>query len=106
MQKLKSKSNDEDYSQILDRYTDCELLFIDDLLKSKAHDGELTSADIMHLFNVLDHRYDAKKPTIITSECLSSRLNELDEAIYCRMTERAFAEIVFDGAENNYRKRL
>ena len=106
MQKLKAKSNAEDYEQILDRYTDCELLFIDDVLKSKAHDGELTSADITHLFNVLDHRYDAKKPTIITSECTSSRLDELDEAIYCRMTERAYAEIILEGEENNYRKRL
>ena len=106
MQKLKSKSNAEDYDQILDRYTDCELLFIDDLLKSKAHDGELTSADIVHLFNVLDHRYDAKKPTIITSECVSSRLDELDEALYYRMVERAYAEIVFDGDECNYRKKL
>gem|GEM_PF-1357881 len=106
MQILKAKSNAEDYGKILDRYTDCELLFIDDLLKSKAYDGELTSADITHLFNVLDHRYDARKPTIITSECISSRLDELDEAIYCRMTERAYAEIIFDGEENNYRKRI
>ena len=106
MQILKAKSNAEDYWQILDRYTDCELLFIDDLLKSKAHDGELTSADIVHLFNVLDQRYDAKKPTIITSECDSSRLDELDEAIYYRMAERAYAEIIFEGEENNYRKRL
>ena len=106
MQILKSNSNSEGYGEFLDRHTDCELLFIDDLLKNKAHDGELTSADITHLFNVLDHRYDAKKPTIITSECISSRLDELDEAIYYRMAERAYAEIIFEGEENNYRKRL
>jgi len=46
MQILKAKSNAEDYWQILDRYTDCELLFIDDLLKEKSTCGELTEADI------------------------------------------------------------
>ena len=106
MQKLKANSNAEDYWQLLDQYTDCELLFIDDLLKEKASHGEMTEADIKHLFAVIDTRYDAGRPTIITTECDSGRLTALNEAIYYRMSERAYAEIIFDGEENNYRKRL
>ena len=106
MQTLKAKSNAEDYWQILDRYTDCELLFIDDLLKEKSTCGELTEADIKHLFAVVDTRYDAGNPTIITTECSSGRLETLNPAIYYRMAERAYAEIIFEGEENNYRKRL
>jgi len=106
MQILKSKSNAEDYCRILDRYTDCELLFIDDLLKEKSTYGELTEADIKHLFAVIDSRYDAGRPTIITTECSSGRLEALNPAIYYRMVERAYAEITFAGEEYNYRKRL
>jgi len=85
---------------------DCELLFIDDLLKEKATSGELTEADIKHLFAVIDTRYDFMRPTIITTECTSGRLESLNPAIYYRMAERAYAEIIFEGEENNYRKRL
>jgi DNA replication protein DnaC len=106
MQRLKSKSNDERYGAILDEYTDCELLFIDDLLKEKAKGGELTEADTKHLFAVIDTRYEKRLPTIITTECTSGRIAELDEAIYWRMSEMAFAEIVFEGKECNYRKRI
>ena len=105
MQVLKSKSNDTDYGQILDRYTDCELLFIDDLLKDKAFYGEMTEADIKHLFAVIDTRYDARRPTIITTECTWHRIDELNEAIYGRMLERKFASIIFDSKDSNYRKR-
>jgi len=105
MQRLKSKSNDENYGRLLAEYTEPELLFIDDLLKEKARGGELTEADTKHLFAVIDSRYESRLPTIITTECTMGRLDELDEAIYSRMHERAFAEIVFFGGEANYRKR-
>ena len=105
MQKLKSMSNDTDYWKILDGYTNCDLLFIDDLLKEKATYGELTEADIKHLFAVIDTRYDVQQPTIITTECTGQRLKALNSAIYYRMAERAYAEIIFDGNENNYRKK-
>jgi len=105
IQRLKSKSNDENYCRFLSEYTEPELLFIDDLLKEKARGGELTEADTKHLFAVIDSRYESRLPTIITTECTMGRLDELDEAIYSRMHERAFAEIVFFGGEANYRKR-
>jgi DNA replication protein DnaC len=105
MQKLKSKSNDTDYWNLCEAYTHCELLFVDDLLKEKAVSGDLTEADTKHLFTVLDTRYEARRPTILTSECTSDRLDALDEAMYGRMRERAFAEIIFDDAASNYRKR-
>ena len=104
MQVLKANSNAENYGKILDRYTECEVLFIDDLLKEKATYGELTEADIKHLFAVIDRRYDARRPTIISTECEADRLSQLNEAIYGRMIERAYAEIIFEGKENNYRK--
>ena len=105
MQRLKAQSNDTDYWNILAVYTDCELLFIDDLLKEKMVHGDLNEPDTKHLFAVLDRRYEAKRPTIITSECTSGRLDALDTAMYGRMTERAYAEIIFSGRESNYRKR-
>ena len=105
MQILKANSNAEGYGDILDRYTDCELLFVDDLLKEKAKYGEMTEADIKHLFAVIDSRYEAGRPTIITTECTGDRLEELNEAIYWRIVERAYAEIIFEGTESNYRKR-
>lgn len=106
MYRLKSHSNDEDYARIIRGYTDIEVLFIDDFLKDKSVSGTLTEADIKHLFTVIDTRYNKGKPTLITTECTPIRLSELDEAIFYRIHETAFAEIVSKGSENNYRKRL
>ena len=105
MQTLKAKSNDENYKNILDPFVTCELLFIDDLLKEKAVQGVLTEADTKHLFAVLDKRYDAYLPTVISTECTGQRLDELDEAMHGRIIERSFAKIIFEGNERNYRKR-
>ena len=106
MQILKSKSNDTDYKQLLETYTDCEVLFIDDMLKEMAQYGDLTSADRKHLFAVIDSRYEAERPTIITTECTCGRIDSLDEAIYGRMKESAYASIIFDSKNSNYRKRV
>ena len=106
MQELKAHSNSENYHERLDRYTDCEVLFIDDFLKEKLHGGDLTEADIKHLFAVLDSRYDAYRPTIITTELSPSRIDQLNEAFYGRMLERAYTEIVFDDKASNFRKRI
>lgn len=105
MSELKSNAMSDDYNDRLKKYTDVNLLLIDDYCKEKAYSGSFTEPDIKHLFPVIDGRYRNGKPTIITSECTPERLQELDEAIYWRLRENAFAEIVFAGTNQNYRRR-
>jgi DNA replication protein DnaC len=106
MQRLKARANDERYDVFLREFTEPELLFIDDLLKEKRVSGELTEADTTHLFAVIDTRYERCLPTIITTELTPKRITELDGAMYWRMSQHAFCEIVFEGKDCNYRKRI
>ena len=88
--RLKGLANDpESYDEILNRYLNVEVLYIDDLLKTK-NTGVLnpTDADVKVAFELLNGRYAGNKPVIITSEWLLSELMEADEGTFSRVYEK------------------
>lgn len=88
--RLKGYANDpETYDELLNRYLNVEILYIDDLLKTK-NAGVLnpTDADIKVAFELLNGRYAANKPMIITSEWLLSELMDADEGTFSRVFEK------------------
>lgn len=84
--KIKFSCNNGDY-RLLDDYRKCDLLYIDDLFKTKRRE-EPTEADFRLALDILDYRYTHKIPTIISTEMLFEELKELDTAIYRRIHER------------------
>lgn len=105
--------NDEYYIKLSDRYKKAELLIVDDLFKDKVRKEkgikrvtELNEADTKHVLPIINYRYLNKMPTLFSTECTPSMLNELDEALAGRILERcgkAFG-IVFN-SQCNYRLR-
>ena len=88
--RLKGLANDpESYDEILNRYLNVEVLYIDDLLKTK-NTGVLnpTDADVKVAFELLNGRYAGNKPVIITSEWLLSELMDADEGTFSRVFEK------------------
>lgn len=61
-----------------------EVLYIDDLFKKSQ-----TDADIKIAYEILNHRYNMDKPTIISSEYTLEQLETIDEAIASRIGERS-----------------
>jgi DNA replication protein DnaC len=84
--------DDEYYNKILNRYKKAEILIIDDLFKDKVKKGrltgELTEADMRHIYPILNYRYSNKLTTLISTECTPNMLIELDEALAGRILER------------------
>lgn len=78
--------NPSEYQRKTDELKRVELLYIDDLFKT-GHGNRPTQGDINLAFEVLNHRYNAKLPTIISSELLLADIIDTDEAIGSRIAE-------------------
>ncbi|GAA0825440.1 ATP-binding protein [Clostridium tertium] len=111
MRELKANTmDDEYYNRLINRYKQAQVLIIDDLFKDKVKSGkltgELTEADMKHIYPILNHRYLNKIPTIFSTECDIDMLLELDEALAGRIVESCGKNItLIKGQGYNYRLR-
>ncbi|XZM32549.1 ATP-binding protein [Clostridium perfringens] len=110
---LKGNAKDfEQYTALLDKYKDAEILVIDDLFKDKVRNGQviapLSDIDMKHIYPLLNYRYYKNLITIISTECTIEMLEDLDRALAGRIIERAENNmVIFIGEEYDYRfKRL
>ncbi|MCX0411774.1 ATP-binding protein [Clostridium perfringens] len=106
---LKGNAKDfEQYTTLLDRYKEAEILVIDDLFKDKVRNGQviapLNDIDMKHIYPLLNYRYYKKLITIISTECTIEMLEQLDRALAGRIIERAGNNmVIFMGEEYDYR---
>ncbi|MDU4545288.1 MAG: ATP-binding protein [Clostridium botulinum] len=109
IRELKANTMNDSYMKLTKRYTECELLIIDDLFKEKIKNGklvgELTESDIKHIQPIINQRYLNCKPTIYNSELTPELLINLDQALAGRILEKSNIVIFKYGLENNYRMR-
>lgn len=111
MRELKANTmDDEYYNRLINRYKQAEVLIIDDLFKDKVKSGkltgDLTEADMKHIYPILNYRYLNKIPTIFSTECDIDMLLELDEALAGRIVESCGKNItLIKGQGYNYRLR-
>jgi DNA replication protein DnaC len=74
--------NENVYHKKVDKYKKSKILIIDDLFK-----GGVTEADIRIIFEILNYKYLNKLPIVVSSECLSEELLNIDNAIGSRIIE-------------------
>lgn len=103
-------TNEVDYNREIGKYKHAPVLLIDDLYKNaigKGPYGEyLNDADKRIVFEIINHRYFNGMPIIVSSECQSDKLLDLDEGIGSRIIEMCKGHIVqVIGPEHNYRLR-
>ncbi len=106
--RIKGYINDENADLILGKYIDADVLYIDDLFKTQHRQGDTprpTEADVRVAFELINHRYNASKPTIITSEWYITELLEVDEGTFSRVYEKSkgFQLTINRSAEKNRR---
>ena len=106
--KIKAVANKADeYDAAIGPYKSAEVLYIDDLFKTgKGPGGEEqrpTVGDVNVAFEILNHRYNAKLPTIISSECTISDLMKIDEAVAGRIVEVGKTFSLKPDRSRNYR---
>lgn len=99
---IKAAVNDEGYTALLQPYLTADVLYIDDLLKSKGNRNlNPSDADIKICFELLNGRYIRNLPTIISSEFyLDSELIAVDEATFSRVIEKTGSEFLISVDRN------
>ncbi|CEN21247.1 DNA replication protein DnaC [[Clostridium] sordellii] len=87
------------YQSEINKYKNAKVILIDDLFK-----GNITKSDINIMFEIINHRYLKKLPTIISTEKTFEELIDIDEAIGSRIIEMSKDYIMqLVGKKLNYR---
>lgn len=95
---LKAKVNTAEYKDLIDPLKRTKVLYIDDFLK-----GGITQGDINLAFEILNHRYVAGLPTLISTELRIQEILKLDEAIGGRICQMAKGNLLEVQSGTNYR---
>lgn len=109
--RLKALVTDGDeYHKLMDTYKRVEVLYIDDLFKigrDKDNNPQRpTAADINAAFEIINARsLDPKLLTIVSSECTTNDLLDIDEATGGRICEKAQVFSIAQDRAKNYRLR-
>ena len=88
IKKMKANVNDKSYAGIMKEYSEAEVLYIDDFLKTTR--GEAPSAADMNIaFELINHRMNiGNLTTIISSEKVLEDILQYDEATMSRIYEK------------------
>lgn len=107
---LKSRKNDEGYGDMIRRYKEAEVLYIDDLFKTEERDGVKqtpSGADVRLAFEIINYRYNNPGLlTIISSEYYTGQLLDTDEAVGSRIIEMAGGNSFNIGRDRSRNYRL
>ena len=93
---------DGEYSRIMARYKNVDVLYIDDLFKQKRGE-KLSNSQITIAYDIINHRELNNKKTIISSEYLIDDIVGFDEAIGSRiygMSDKYIINIASDQKRN------
>lgn len=102
-------SDPDDYDSLLGRYSRVDVLYIDDLFKSRHNDQyglNPSDADVRLAFELINSRYVEDKMLIISSEwLLTQELMSIDEGTFSRVYEKTkgYRLEISRGAGRNYR---
>ena len=92
----------EKYSDKLRELQNIDVLYIDDFLKCL--DKSKINTELNFAFEIINARYIADRPTIISSELDINQLNAFDNALAGRIVEKAGKfTISISGSDKNYR---
>lgn len=101
-----SLTDRENYNNQITRLKNVQVLFIDDLFKNldRVTDPARIKTELEVVYEIINYRYNKKKPVIITTELNINQLMKIDKAIASRVLEMAKGYwVIFDGVELNYR---
>lgn len=86
IQRLKANFyNDEQYQELMYKWTNTPILYIDDLLKFATNQKGVQDQDLQIIFDLVNSRYINKKITLFSSEKTVSEIRGIDEALASRI---------------------
>lgn len=107
IRELRFCMNDREYyNNKISNLRDVQVLFIDDLFKGLEKNIDIAKAktELDIVYEIVNYRYNNKKPMIITTELDINRMMQIDKALASRILEMAKGyRVTFEGLELNYR---
>lgn len=105
MTSIKQVMTDEaGYARIMSPLKNTSVLLLDDLYKGIIRNGKANESELSIMFDLINHRYLAEKPMMISSELSLDEILEMDEATGSRLSEMAKGRTVeLIGKELNHR---
>lgn len=102
---IKQVINDEqEYNRLMNTWKNTQVLLIDDLYKGIIRNGKANESELSIMFDLINHRYLAQKPVMVSSEHLLDQILDFDEATGTRISEMAKERTIeFRGKELNHR---
>lgn len=96
----------EDNYDDIDDYTEPDILYIDDFLKTRK-DTEPSDIEVEIAYQILDARYRRKKLTIISTEKSMNQIESYDTAVFGRILEMSRKHLIHISKDDskNYRKK-
>lgn len=92
--KLRAFTNTPESLQLIEKLKESQVLYLDDFFKTER--GQVpTRADIQTAYEIINHRYNRKLKTIISTELMIQDIIEIDEAIAGRIAELCTFEFCF-----------
>lgn len=101
-----SLADREYYNNQITKLKNVQVLFIDDLFKNldRVTDPSKVKSELEIIYEIINYRYNKKKPVVVTTELNINQLMKVDKAIASRVLEMAKGYwINFEGVELNYR---
>lgn len=94
------------YKQRMEKLKGADVLYIDDLYKRTPDRDRISDADVLILYDILNHRYMRKARTLITSERTLNEIMKLDEGIGSRIAQMAKGYVISIDAGAGKNRRL
>jgi DNA replication protein DnaC len=92
------------YQREIGKYKDAKVLLIDDIYKGAKNQGRVNESEMRIMFEIINCRYLAKLPVLISGEFDIDSMVDMDEATGSRIAEMCSGRIVvFEGKELNHR---
>jgi DNA replication protein DnaC len=97
-------TDDEAFQKEISKYKNIAVLLIDDIFKGATNQNRVNESEMRIMFEIINYRYLAKLPVLVSGEPSIDKMLIMDEAIGSRIAEMCSGRIVsFSGKELNYR---
>lgn len=95
------------YQELMEKYSKCDILYIDDLFKLAINaEGQVNKQEMQVMYELINNRYINHKLTIFSSEFTTKQMIQFDEATASRIYSMCKLGYYCKGENQRFQRRL